>query len=341
MKIPATVITGFLGAGKTTLIRHLVGAANGRRLALVINEFGDLGIDRELMLGCGIEGCAEDEVVELTNGCICCTVADAFLPTMEMLLARAQPPDHIVIETSGLALPKPLVKAFNWPEIRSRVTVDGVIAVADGPAVATGRFAADPEAVVAERSADPSLDHDTPLEELFEDQLFCADIVILNKADLLDGPTMESVRAEIAGKVRPATKIVPATHGRLDPAVVLGIEAAAEDDLDARPSHHDAEDADHDHDEFTSIVVELGAVADPAVLAARVRDLAEVHDVLRVKGFLDVPDKAMRHVIQAVGSRVQGYYDRPWHPEEPRRSRLVVIGHNTLDRAAVDAALAG
>jgi len=140
-KIPATVITGFLGAGKTTLIRHMLTHANGRRIALIINEFGDLGVDGGILKGCGIEGCADDDVMELSNGCICCTVAEDFIPALEKLLNRATPPDHIVIETSGLALPQPLVRAFGWPEIRTRVTVDGVVTVVDGPAVEAGRFA--------------------------------------------------------------------------------------------------------------------------------------------------------------------------------------------------------
>src|SRR5919108_2299993 len=185
-KIPATVVTGFLGAGKTTLIQNLLRNANGRRLALIINEFGETGVDGEIVKGCKIEGCPEENIVELANGCICCTVADDFLPTMRALLDRPNPPEHIVIETSGLALPKPLVKAFNWPEVRTRVTVDGVIAVVDGPAAAAGRFADDPAAVAAQRSSDDSLDHESPLAELFEDQLACADVVILNKADQLD-----------------------------------------------------------------------------------------------------------------------------------------------------------
>ena len=162
MKIPATIITGFLGAGKTTVIRHLLENANGKRIALIINEFGDLGFDRGLVTGCGIEGCDDDSVMELTNGCICCTVADDFLPTMEALLDRPEPPEHIVIETSGLALPKPLVRAFNWPEIRSRVTVDGIVTVVDAPAVTEGRFAHDPDAVQTQREADEMLDHDSP-----------------------------------------------------------------------------------------------------------------------------------------------------------------------------------
>jgi len=340
MKIPATVITGFLGSGKTTLIRHLIENAGGKRLALVINEFGDLGIDREMLLGCGIEGCGEDEIVELPNGCICCTVADEFLPTMEMLLEQPEPPDHIIIETSGLALPKPLIKAFNWPEVRSRVTVDGVITVIDSPAVAAGRFADDPDAIQDERKDDPALEHDSPLEELFEDQLLSADMVVLNKTDLVDGDALTSVRSEISGIVRPAAKMVPAVHGKLDPSVILGLDARAEDDLEGRRSHHDTEE-DHDHDDFVSFVVTLDPVADPAVLEGRIRMIAEQHDVLRVKGFVDVPDKAMRHVVQAVGDRIQRYYDRPWNAGEQRRSELVVIGQTGLDPAAIHAVLMG
>ena len=337
MKIPATVITGFLGAGKTSLIRHLLETARGRRLALVINEFGDLGIDREMISACGIEGCTDDDIVELANGCICCTVADDFLPTMEILIDRDQPPDHIVIETSGLALPKPLVKAFNWPEIRSRVTVDGVIAVIDAPAVAAGQFAADPQAADAARQADPNLDHDFPLEEVYTDQLRCADLVVLNKTDQVDADDLASVLAGVAGEIDPAVRIIPTVNGALDARVVLGLEAAAEDDIETRPSHHD--DGEHDHDDFDSRVVALGPIADPAALEDRIRALTAAHPILRVKGFIHVTGKDMRHVVQAVGSRVQRYYDRPWRDGEERQSNLVVIGLKGVDWAAVTTSL--
>src|SRR6476646_3183188 len=185
-RVPATVITGFLGAGKTSLVRQLLACADGRRLAVIVNEFGELGIDRELLLGCGDADCVEEDIVELANGCLCCTVADEFLPTLTRLLDRDAPPEHIVIETSGLALPKPLVQAFAWPEVRTRVTVDGVIAVVDGPAVAAGRFVDDPAALAMQRDGDAALDHDSPLAELFGDQLACADLVVLNKVDQLD-----------------------------------------------------------------------------------------------------------------------------------------------------------
>ena len=338
-RTPATVITGFLGAGKTSLIRHLLAHANGRRLALVINEFGDLGVDAEIVKGCGIEGCAEDDVLELANGCICCTVADDFLPAIETLLDRGgAPPDHIVIETSGLALPKPLVKAFGWPSVRTRVTVDGVIAVVDAPAYAAGLFAADPAAVQAQREADDALDHESPLEELLEEQLACADLVVLNKADLVDEAEMGRIGAEIGSMLRPAVKRVVAREGAVDPAVLLGLGAAAEDDLDSRPSHLDQEgegEGEHDHDDFTTFSVELGEVDSPDALAARVARAVVAHGILRVKGFAAVAGKDMRLLVQGVGERVRHYYDREWRAGEERRSRLVVIGETGLDEPGI------
>jgi len=342
-KIPATVITGFLGAGKTTLIRHMLENAKGRRIALVINEFGDIGMDRDILKGCGLEDCDLEgenggDVIELANGCICCTVADEFLPTIEALLERPEPPEHIVIETSGLALPKPLVKAFNWPEVRSRVTVDGVVAVIDADAFAAGRFATDEAALQAQREADESLDHDNPLEEVFTDQLNCADMVLLNKADLLEEATLKVVHDDLIAKLRDGVKAIPTSHGKVEPEVLLGLEAAAEDDLDARPSHHDGPH-DHDHDDFDSFHLTLGDIADPEAFEAKVLAVVKDHDILRIKGFLHVPGKPMRHVIQGVGARIQRYYDRPWNDAEPRESKLVVIGQHGMNQSAIEAVL--
>jgi cobalamin biosynthesis protein CobW len=338
-KVPTTVITGFLGAGKTTLIRHLLENAQGRRIALVINEFGDVGVDGELLKGCNDEACPDDDIVELANGCICCTVADDFLPTMQKLLDRPNPPEHIIIETSGLALPKPLVKAFQWPDIRTRATVDGVIALIDADAVAAGRFATDEAALAAARAADPNLDHDSPLEELFEEQLGCADMVILNKTDLVDAETLARVEGLVNAETRPGVRIVRADHGAVDIAALLGITAAAEDDLDSRKSHID-DGEEHDHDDFDSFVATGGEVADLDALIVRLGEVIARHDVLRVKGMVAVAGKPSRLVIQAVGPRIQHFFDRAWKPEEAHRTSLVVIGQKGLDRAAIEAELA-
>ncbi len=340
-KIPATVITGFLGAGKTTLVRHLLANAGGRRIAVIVNEFGALGIDGEVLRACGIEGCADEDIVELSNGCLCCTVAEEFLPTMQALIDRPNPPEHIVIETSGLALPKPLLKAFNWPGIRSRVTVDGVIAVVDAPAAAAGRFADDPDAVAQQRAADPSLDHDNPLAEVFEDQLGAADLVVLNKADLLDADAMNRLQETVGASIPRAVKVVHAREGKLDPSILLGLGAAAESDLDARPSHHDAMDGAHEHDDFDSFVVTLPEISAPDALVAGLRAVAEQHDVLRMKGFASVRGKPMRLLVQGVGARFRQEFDRAWRRGETREGGLVVIGRTGMDRAAIEAAVAG
>ena len=337
-KIPATIITGFLGAGKTTLIRNLVENSGQRRLALVINEFGDLAMDGTLLKDCGNPNCNDENLFELANGCICCTVADDFLPTINAILALPDQPDHIVIETSGLALPKPLVQAFSWPDIRTRVTVDGVVTVLDGPAVLDGRFADDPEKVQAQRRADDQLDHESPLHELFEDQLSCADLVLLNKTDLLTRPAIEDLTAELLARLRGGVRMVPTVKGEISADVLLGIDAGAEDDLDSRPSHHDDEE-DHDHDEFESLVVSLPEIIDPSKLAERIREVTETHDVLRVKGFVRVTGKDMRLVIHGVGPRVDYYYDRPWNPSDHYETKLVVIGLSGMDQSRITTVL--
>ncbi|MFC4594787.1 cobalamin biosynthesis protein CobW [Sphingobium tyrosinilyticum] len=337
-KVPATVITGFLGAGKTTLIRHLIENAGGCRLALIINEFGDVGVDGSLVKGCGDEACPDEDIIELANGCICCTVADDFLPTMQRLLDRDVPPDHIIIETSGLALPKPLVKAFQWPDIRTRATVDGVIALIDADALAAGRFAHDEAALAAARAADPTLDHDSPIEELFEDQLACADLVLLNKTDLVEPGRLAELERDLAGEIRPGVRIVRTARGEIDPAVLLGLRAGVEEQIDARPSHHDDEE-DHDHEDFDSFVVELSEQGNPAPLLVALEQAIAAHDILRVKGFIAIAGRPARLVIQAVGPRIQHHYDRQWQADERRGSRLVVIGQAGLDRAAIEQTL--
>jgi cobalamin biosynthesis protein CobW len=337
-KLPVTVITGFLGSGKTTLIRHLLQNNQGRRIAVVVNEFGELGIDGELLRSCGY--CPEDEansnIVELTNGCLCCTVQEEFLPTMQQLLQRRDSIDSILIETSGLALPKPLVKAFKWPEIRNAATVDAVITVVDCEAVANGRFASNPEAVNQQRQEDPNLEHETPLQELFEDQLACADLVILTKQDLVTPEQETEVRELVNQELPREVKIVTSTSDRssITSDLLLGWGAAVEDNLDARPSHHDTEE-DHDHDdEINSTHVILDRAFKPDILQQELTALVESQEIYRIKGFVAVPQKSMRLVIQGVGSRFEQFYDRPWKPEETQQTCLVFIGKN-LDKPEI------
>lgn len=344
-KIPATVVTGFLGSGKTTLLRHVLANAEGRRIAVIVNEFGELGIDGDILKACGI-GCDDEggtggeqagQLYELANGCMCCTVQEEFFPVMQQLAARKGEIDALLIETSGLALPKPLVQAFQWPEIAGTFTVDAVVTVVDTPATAAGQFAAHPEAVDAQRRADPNLDHESPLHELFEDQLSAADLVVLNKADLVDGDALAQVEALVRAELPPEVKVVHATEGRLPLDVLLGLQRAAETTIDERASHHD-HDEDHDHDEFDSFDVALPEVEREALLAALQQLVAE-QPILRIKGFAALPGKPMRLLVQGVGARFSHHFDRPWRDGEARRTRLVFIGQG-LDEAAVRAALA-
>ena len=346
-KIPVTVITGFLGSGKTTLLRHILSHANGLRVAVIVNEFGELGIDGEILKGCGI-GCdetgveQEGQLYELANGCLCCTVQEEFFPVMEALIERRAHIDHVLIETSGLALPKPLVQAFNWPSIRNSFTVDAVVTVVDGRAAASGQFAHDPDAVDEQRKRDPNLDHESPLHELFEDQLSAADIVVLNKTDLLDELELSAVSALIREEIPPHVKIVSAGNGKLDLPVLLGLNSASEEAIDKRPDHHgSAHDPDHHHDEFDSVVVSGTPISREAAIAALTK-LVEHHTIYRAKGFAALPGAAMRLVVQGVGQRFDSYFDRRWRGGETRASKFVLIGED-LDAAALqrdfDAAL--
>ena len=334
-KLPTTIITGFLGAGKTTLIRNLLEQSKGKQIALIINEFGDLGIDGEILNHCGIEDCDESCIIELTNGCICCTVAEDFTPAMEQLISRTPQPDHIIIETSGLALPQPLVRAFNWPEIRSQVSVDGVIVVVDGPAVLAGQFVADRDAIEKQRLDDENLSHETPLSELFEDQMVCADLVVVNKTDLVSEDEVEHLLSEISRVSRDGTKAIKCQMGKVDPRVILGLGIASEKDVSSRHEihHHHGEDDDHDHDDFESLVLKLPPIDNPDRFKNTLREAIIEHNLLRVKGFGTVTGSPMRMVIQAVGPRIDSYFDRPLNPGEANDTRLVIIGETGIKQA--------
>jgi cobalamin biosynthesis protein CobW len=340
-RIPVTVVTGFLGAGKTTLVRHLLTHAQGKRIALIINEFGEMGVDRELIAADPHANCRAEDMIELSNGCICCTVADEFIPTMETLLARDDKPDHIIIETSGLALPQPLIRAFNWPEIKAQVTVDGVVTVVDAAALSEGRFAADEQAVAKQRAADQMLDHATPLGELFKDQLVAADLLVVNKADLVRDDALGAVEARLRAEMRPGTGVVRARHGHVDVAALLGLGLASEDHLEGRDSAHELEHggAGHEHDDFDSFALTLPAGIDREALLGAIEATIREHDVLRLKGFAALPGAAARLAIQAVGPRITAWFDRPWKDGETRTTALVVIGESPLDHEAITRSL--
>jgi len=346
-RIPATVITGFLGAGKTTLIRNIIMQANGKRLALIVNEFGDIGMDGDMLQECGADSCGAEDIIELANGCICCTVADDFLPSIQQLLRQDPRPDHIIIETSGLALPQPLVQAFNWPDIKSQVMLDGVVTLVDGPALADGGVAHDLAALEAQRAADEELDHESPIDELFADQIGAANLIVLSKADMLDETRLGRARAAVEARLAEPTPIIPVSGGAAPMDAILGLEMEHQAHArSAQAHHHHHHDDDHDHhhhhdhghDEFASHVIELDAVKDADLFQAEIATIASEFGVLRAKGRVNVAGKALPFVVQAVGRRVDGYFARD---REAVAGRLVVIGMAGLDVDAIAARLDG
>jgi cobalamin biosynthesis protein CobW len=337
-KIPVTVITGFLGSGKTTLIRHMVRQSRGRKLALIVNEFGDMGFDGSELKACATPDCRVDDIIELNNGCICCTVAEDFIPTLQKILSRKDKPDQIIIETSGLALPQPLVRAFSWPEIKSKVTVDAVVTIVDAKALSEGRFA-DDEAALAKMKGQ---DHENPIAELFGDQLNCADIVILNKTDLITPEMTELLRARLKPQLRQGTKLVHAAHDNLALYVLLAKGNAAENDMDNRLSQHEVEgEVQHDHDDFKTFTVKIAKPQHRSEFLERVSRAVNSNDILRMKGIAAIDGQDARLVVQSVGSRINVHYDRPWGAQEARATELVVIGAKTMDQKAIKKIISG
>ncbi len=328
-KIPVTIITGFLGAGKTTLIRNLLQNSQGKKIAVLVNEFGEVGIDGDLLRDCQIcdeENNFQNNIVELTNGCLCCTVQEEFYPVMQELLTKRNNIDCIIIETSGLALPKPLIQAFKWQDIRNHATVDGVISVVDGEALAKGNVVGDITALEKQRESDSSLEHETPIEELFEDQLACADLILLTKTDLIDDTNLSQVKEWLKQELRPEVKVIACQNGEINSELLLGFNAAVEDNLINRPSHHDTEE-DHDHDDdIDSICIVIDSSLDHQLLINKLHSLLKNEEIYRIKGFINVINKPMRMVIQGVGDRLESFYDRQWKSAEKRETKLVFIG---------------
>ena len=335
-KIPVTILTGFLGAGKTTLIRNLILKNKSKKLAVIINEFGDLGVDGEIVKQCSDETCPEENILELANGCICCTVADDFIPTMKSLLEGQYLPEHILIETSGLALPKPLLKAFEWPEIRSRLTVDSVLAVVDAEAVVNGIFAPQMSNELEEKQNQTYVEHETPLSEVFEDQINCSDVVLLTKPDLVKN--ISDARNIIIKEMERNVPILEVQNGDIGADVILGVNAAAETDLDNRRSHHDGFD-DHEHDDFDTFSISVPKILDVEKFKIVLETLIRENDILRIKGFLRVESKPLNLLVQGVGKRLSVNFTDTKIPVE-NTGNLVFIGEKgRIDQDVISAYL--
>ncbi len=340
-RLPVTVLTGFLGTGKTTLLRHLL-INSGQRLAVMVNEFGSVGLDGDLIKSCGF--CSEDDlegrIVELNNGCLCCTVQDDFLPTIEKLLDSSDQLDGIVVETSGLALPRPLLLALDWPAVRTRLILNGVVTLVDGEAIFEGSPVGNPEALQQQREADPSLDHLTSVDELFSDQLNAADIVLISRADLLSDGQLEKVKNELLSRVRAGTPLLQSAHGNIDPSLVLGLEHIPQPSLSQHFSEENSDHSHHHHVEIRSGLIRLEGYIDREELEDLLPKLVSLHKVVRLKGRFWIPGKSLPLQVQMVGSRLNSWFEAApkgvWCPNQGGVD-FVVLGFE--DQAADEIAL--
>jgi len=364
MKIPVTIVTGFLGSGKTTLICGLLKKSPDKRLAVLVNEFGEVSVDGALLRTAG-ESCGV-EIHDLPNGCICCTIKDDFLPTMKQLQARKHEIDHVLIETSGLALPTPVMRALAWPEIRNDFQLDAVLTVVDAPQLLEGDLEMGKPIPGSEGADLP--EHLGSVDSILHQQLENADVVVLNKIDDLSEEALMKAEELVRQKAPKIRFLEMAYHAELDTRLCMGLSLhdqplpPAAHDHGHHGHHHgpvqhmpleldrpleDQEQFDghahsglnahehgehshqhfHDHDTgWQSFVLHCHKPQDAELVKTAVREVTMAQPILRAKGFTAVEGKHHRLVVQAVRTRVQTYFEQE-HSHDTESS-LVFIGYH-------------
>jgi cobalamin biosynthesis protein CobW len=368
MKIPVTIVTGFLGSGKTTLICGLLRKNPDRRLAVLVNEFGEISVDGALLRTAG-EECGV-EIHDLPNGCICCTIKDDFLPVMKKLQGRSHEIEHVLIETSGLALPTPVMRALAWPEIRNDFHLDSVLAVVDTPQLLSGNLESGKPIPGAESGDMP--DHAASVDLILNQQLENADVVVLNKIDTLADESLMKAEELVRLKATKVRFLELAYHAELDTRLCMGLNLHAEDSAHVSHDHHhhgpvrntpaeldrplqnqgqfdghrhsglDAHGhGEHTHEHFhehdtgwQSFVLHTQQGQDPDQLKSAIREVTQHQPILRAKGFASVPGKEYQLVVQAVRNRVQTYFEKR-NPDDCKSS-IVFIGYHPNRKMVAD-----
>lgn len=300
--IPVTVLTGYLGAGKTTLLNHLLTGTHGKKYAVVINEFGELGVDNDLVVD------SDEEVFEMNNGCICCTVRGDLIRIISGLTRRAGKLDGIIVETTGLANPAPVAQTFFVDdEVKAKTRLDAIVTVVDAKNF-PARLQDSPEAA---------------------DQVAFADVIVLNKLDLVTPAEIAAIEAQIK-TINPYAEIKHATRGNVPVDELLGLGAFDLKHVLANVPDFLGEDSHTHNEHLTSISLSTDKPLSENKFNAWIGHILQTQgqDILRSKGILAFAGKDQRFAFQAVHMMADGDFLAPWKPDEPRTSRLVFIGRD-------------